>query len=483
MVVCHDAAVYPPVKVAPTPVATIWLGLAVVAGFGPYVASGIRTEQVVVYGGLLVCLPFGGIISGLGPRHLLVALAWTAFALYVVFDSIGVTVSGDFLPGSLQAGVDNYVYPAAVLFMVGRWLAAGYTRQAALDRFCRIYLVLIMFNGGLAVVGLFADLSPILAAFWGGVALDGQSVAVLAANNGRLSGIFNQPVEAGVAYSLALFAAVHLFARPERGRDRPVVLGLAVLPILLGGVLCVSKIFLLCGLPLALWQAARLGRPLRRLLIVGGGLALGGLLAGQTGLTRWNGSWMLRMLIPGAGSNGLFAQYTADRFRTIGASARAWNFVLETRPWLGYGAGGLAVPYDSAWAEAVVAGGLLGVAMLAGVLLLVATSWWRTRARREPAEQRFATCVTVLCLASTLGLPVLTANRVALFLWILLALLLFAEDGPASRPLVGPGRPFAPAQALRRDRRASDTRPRVAPARSRAERQPARPGQGTVLQA
>jgi hypothetical protein len=457
--------------------------LAVVAGFGPYVVSGIRTEQVVVYGGLLLFLPFGGILRGLGPRHLLVALTWTFFALYVVLDSIGVTVLGDFFPGSLQAGVDNYVYPAAVLFMVGRWLAAGYTRQAALDRFCRIFLVLMMLNGVIAVVSLFVDLSPVLAAFWGGVAMGGQSVAVLAANNGRLSGIFNQPVEAGVAYSLALFAAVHLLARPERGRDRPIVLALAVLPILVGGVLCVSKIFLLCGLPLALWQAARFGRPLRRLLTVGGGLALGGVLAGQLGLAHWNGSWMLRMLIPGAGSNGLFAQYTADRFRPIGSSARAWNFVLETRPWLGYGAGGLAVPYDSAWAETVVAGGLLGVALLTGVLLLVVIAWWRTRRQREPAEQRFATCVTVLCLASTLGLPVLTANRVALFLWILLALLLFADDGPPSRALVGPGRPFTPAMALSGDRRrAGGTRPQAVVPRPREDRPVTRPGQGTVLQ-
>ncbi|WP_163553905.1 hypothetical protein [Candidatus Frankia alpina] len=170
------------------------------AGFGPYVVSGIRAEQVVVYGGLLLCIPFGGMFHGLGPRHLMVALAWTGFALYVVLNSIGVTVSENFFPGPLQAGVDNYVYPAAVLFMVGRWLAAGYTRQGALDRFCRIFVVLMMINGGLAVLGLAADLSPILAAFWGGEGLGGQSVAVLATGNGRLSGVFNQPVEAGAAH-------------------------------------------------------------------------------------------------------------------------------------------------------------------------------------------------------------------------------------------------------------------------------------------
>ncbi|THJ52760.1 hypothetical protein E7Y31_18590 [Candidatus Frankia alpina] len=141
----------------------------------------------------------------------------------------------------------------------------------------------MMINGGLAVLGLAADLSPILAAFWGGEGLGGQSVAVLATGDGRLSGVFNQPVEAGAAYCLALFAAVHLLSRPERGRDRPVVLALVVLPILVGGVLCVSKIFLLCG------------------------------------LARWNGTWMLQMLIPGAGSRGLFAQYTADGFRPTGS--------------------------------------------------------------------------------------------------------------------------------------------------------------------
>ncbi|WP_261555648.1 hypothetical protein [Frankia tisae] len=132
--------------------------------------------------------------------------------------------------------MDNYVYPAAVLFVVGRWLAAGYIRQGAPDRFCRVFVVPMMINGGLAVLGL--------------------------------------------------------FARPERGRDRPVV--------------------------------------------------------------------------------------------------------LDTRPWFGYGAGGLAVPYGTAWAGAIVVGGLLGVAMLTAVVLLVASTWWRNRVRRELAERHFATCVTVL---------------------------------------------------------------------------------------
>lgn len=475
---------YPPENRVPTRTATLWLTLAVVAGFGPYVVSGIRTEQVVVYGGILLSAPFGNLFRGMGPRHLMFAVNWSFFALYVIIDGIGVTVLGDFAPGSTLAGMDNYLYPAAVLFMVGRWLAGGYTRTAALDRFCRIFVVMMVLNAGVAAIGLFADISGILGAFWGGAALDGQSVAVLALNNGRLSGIFNQPVEAGVAYSLALFAAVYLYGRSGRG-DQPVLLGVLAAALLLGGVLSVSKVFLLCGVPMAAWQAIRLGRPLRRLLVVGGGLSAAAVVAGQAGLANWNGSWMLRMLIPGAGSSGLFAQYTADRFHSVGASARAWGYVLDTRPWLGYGVGGLAVPYDSGWAEAVVVGGLVGVGLLTLMLVLVVLSWWQVRKIRSPEQRRFATSVMVLCLFGTIGLPVFTANRVGLFLVVLLTLLLFADDpvvpGAAETSARGLGLAYVPLQGNGRwdDTRAGRRPP--PPGLPRHEPESGQPGNSLVL--
>ncbi|CAO5164107.1 hypothetical protein FAIPA1_240053 [Frankia sp. AiPs1] len=61
-------------------------------------------------------------------------------------------------------------------------------------------------------------------------------------------------MEAGVAYWLALFVVVYLFARPG-WNDRPVLLALAAGPILVGGVLSMSKIFLLCGVPISIPSA------------------------------------------------------------------------------------------------------------------------------------------------------------------------------------------------------------------------------------
>lgn len=55
------------------------------------------------------------------------------------------------------------------------------------------------------------DYDQLMSAWWTGDG--GVSTAERAATMGRYSGIFNQPAEAGVAYSLGLIAAVYALRR------------------------------------------------------------------------------------------------------------------------------------------------------------------------------------------------------------------------------------------------------------------------------
>ncbi|WP_206443041.1 hypothetical protein [Candidatus Protofrankia californiensis] len=407
-----------------------WPVIVVVAAFGPYLTNGVRTEQLVVYGSLLAALPF--LVSRLrfGGLYACVLGLWALLAFSIIINPDRSAIPGRFLPGSPLSGVDSYLYPLAVLLLVSCWMATGYTRLALLDVVCKAFVALAAGNGIIAFTGLFVNPTGWLQKFWGyAPATVETTVAVRAFSNGRLTGIFAQPAEAGIAYSLALFAAVYLFARP--GRDRPVPLGLVATPVLVGGVLSASKMFLLVGMPLALWQAVRQGRRVRRVLVIVGMAGMIRVALTQVDIPQWRGAWMLSMLFSGNDGSSTVEKYTAGRLGSNGASGVAFDYVLATQPWFGYGAGGLAVSYDSSWVEAVIVGGIVGVVLFALVLAVLIGVWISGRPAPAGPQRPFATSVLGMSVAATAGLPAFTANRVALFIWIFLALLFLVDE---SRP-------------------------------------------------
>ncbi|WP_250290638.1 hypothetical protein [Frankia sp. CiP1_Cm_nod1] len=415
--------------------------IVAVAAFGPYLMNGVRTEQVVVYGSLLAGLPFLASRLRFDGWYACVLGLWAFLAFSAMISPDGPVIPGRFLPGSMLSGVDNYLYPLAALLLVSCWLATGYTRLDLLDAVCAAFVTLVAGNGIIAFSGLFVNPVGWLQKFWGyGPATLETTVAVRAFSNGRLTGIFAQPAEAGIACALALFAALYLFARP--GRDRPVLLGLVATPVFVGGVLSASKMFLLIGIPLALWQAVRQGRRLRRVLVIAAMAGLFRLVLTQVDVPRWRGAWMLSALFSRGDGGDVVEKYTAGRLGSNGASGMVFDYVLATRPWFGYGAGGLAVSYDSSWVEVVIVGGVLGVVLFALVLAVLAGTWLAGRPARSGPQRPFATSVLIMSVAATAGLPAFTANRVALFTWIFLALLLLVGDGPPGGPRKAAGKPL-----------------------------------------
>ncbi len=110
-----------------------------------------------------------------------------------------------------------------------------------------VMVVCLSVNSVLAVISSYTGLDrlPFLARFWTASG-SGESVAELAAGNGRFSGLFNQPAEAGVAYCLAAFCLVYLVSAGSAG-SRATWLPCWVL-VMLGGLMTQSKIFMVGGL-------------------------------------------------------------------------------------------------------------------------------------------------------------------------------------------------------------------------------------------
>lgn len=387
------------------------------ATFGPYLYGGMRTEQLVVYLiGVLTVPVLGGLRPSGGLRFL---IPWLG---YIVIASLAVIAPSQMvapqLPGSLLAGYDNIVPPLLIMLIV--WTLIPETSAlGVLTLFGKMLATIMALNGILAMVATRFDITALLRPFWASTdAAPNATVAALAQMMGRYGGIFNQPAEAGIAYSLAGVAAIFVW------KTRPGLLALVLVPITVGGLICVSKVFVLGGLPVIIvyWMIAQRGG--RRVTTVFA-LALVSLGVLQSGLLeQWTGFNYLARLINPDSDGGALAFYTAGRLATNSTYNNVIGDALGYSPVVGVGAGGWAVPYDGAIPEALVVGGLIGLALYVAVILGLFTL---ARGGVDKEIRRFAFFFAVVVAGACFGISPLTANRVSTIIWVTIALLVLVR--------------------------------------------------------
>ncbi|GIH14814.1 hypothetical protein [Rugosimonospora africana] len=431
------------------------LTVAAIAAFGPYTPlAGIRAEQVVVYGLCAVALA---------------SLRWCQFrftrAAALVFGLLTaetlVAVFGALVPvpeltgfgrASTLAGLDNLALPLAVLITLWTLLDMGADRKRLLAIVCRVVIWAMCLNAVLAYVSQAHDLTPMLSRFWDNTVVENtvtDTVAGRASQLGRYTGIFNQPAEAGEMYSIALLAAIY------RYRSNLLRFAGASLLITVGGLLTVSKVFLLVGLPIAVWQVLRQshGRGRRVVLLAAAVIAVAGLAQSGVGPQWIGGDFLAQLLRPGTNGDMLHL-YTGGRLGDSSSLQTIVAAVLHDSPWFGFGAGGLAVPYDDAWVEALCVAGLCGAILYTMLLAVLALSWYRRRLPPDPGQSRLAQSqltqsrvaqpqlaqsrlaqsrlgggIVLLVIGASVGLPALTANRAATIAWLMIGLVLLAPPG------------------------------------------------------
>lgn len=390
-----------------------WLIVGVIASsFGPYLTSGIRTDQVTVFA-LAVLLAVGAPSMWLRWRPSVMAtnllLVWGLYLAIGVIGSFGAPIISDFPPGSTLAGINRLAIPFAIMLVV--WLViTSERREPALLAACRATTILTAINGVVALIGTRVTLDSYLQRFWGAPE-PGTSVNELASQLGRISGVFNQPAEAGLMYSIAGVAAVYAH------RNNHKRLYVYLIPIFIGGALCVSKVFLLGGAPIILWQVWKTARNRAIPLLVIPAVVIG--ISQTTLLDSWSGAVYLQRLVRPDSNVGYIDYYSAGRLGSSSSLTTVISQVMDHSPLLGFGARGIAAPYDNGWVEAMAIAGLVGAALytLASLLLFALT---RTL---EGAERRLAWGLALGALIASVGVPALTANRSGAILWVLISLL------------------------------------------------------------
>jgi hypothetical protein len=317
-------------------------------------------------------------------------------------------------------GLSYFLLPLAVIIVTWYWtLMVPATDLIVVV--ARVVSAAMSANAVIAVAQLSTGKAAVLEflpRFWGS-ALQVDSVAAHAAGGGRYTGIFDQPAEAGLAYGLALLCVIFL---GQRGGRRSWLMFLCAVAVITGGVLSVSKVFLLGALPAAAIVVLR-GRVRMRVILSTGCAAAGFWLLASTGIfPAWPG---------GAAAIGHLTspsteEWTGVRYGARSSLAPAVTDVLHASPWYGFGATGINVPYDSLWLEALALAGIVGVLLVAALLGVLGWQWIRAREALGRPEWLLAGASLILATGASLGFPSFTADRAGTLLWLILGLLICA---------------------------------------------------------
>jgi len=399
-----------------------FIGAALILGtFGPYIAGPVRTEQLVVYGIALATV-----------FTLLRLKAWTIGLLAPWLWMVGVATAATFLTyqGALPwdrakvlSGYDNLLLPIAIMLII--WTLLPATSYAlALRTVAKTLAWASAANAVLSVISSMIPTAilPLIRPFW---SEETGAVAESAMQMGRFTGVINQPAEAGVVYSIAAILAVWAYS------NRAVLMYALLALITIGGMLSVSKVFLLIGLPVVLALLWMTRRGTERLWMVGFLVVFVIYTLTSTFIQEWSGyDYMMRLLeIPPGDS--IIEFYTAGRWDEDANMRVVLDVVLAASPLAGVGASGLEVPYDSQWTETLIMSGLLGIFALV-VVFLVMLLWFRRIADWETRWTAYA--LWAVLFFGSFGISTLTANRVSTIAWVVVALLVALAAQGTPRP-------------------------------------------------
>jgi hypothetical protein len=315
----------------------------------------------------------------------------------------------------LASSLENYIQPVAVIILI---LCStnfrSYTELSEFfNRLCRLFILLLCLNSLLEIFSIFFDLSFVVRPFVESC-FGGTSVSQRAWGMARYSGIFNQPLENGMTYSLGLLSWGYLVRIQART-------GFAdygkLFMLIVGGVLSVSKIFILGGIPLFVlyWNPmANFQKYFNWRVALA---AIMGYCVILWMIQFWTGwDYFLRLFKIGEETNLVFL-FTSGRFgaedtNVLSRFAQVW----ENAPLHGFGFGSISC-LDNGYLEFFFQGG--AVALLAYFALLAMFFLWGLKSfLRGYEEGRLLLAILVLVVGAGFGASVITLNRFSTILWV-----------------------------------------------------------------
>ncbi|MFC1761267.1 hypothetical protein ACFL6U_04215 [Planctomycetota bacterium] len=410
----------------------IALLLVVVSAFGPYLFGfGLRTDHVVIYS--LFLLAILSIVSKkvrlYGPRRSYVFSISVIYIFLLVWCSVSTVYSRiTRSPNDIIASFENYVQPVALMVVLGYFTrnVDALELKRLIARVMILIVGLMVLNSVFAYLSSIADLDFIYRYYFGLKDASVEKGLGRMRSMGRYNGIFPQAAEAGMCYDIALLCCLSLF-RDAKSYFRLLLILLSTAMVILGGILSVSKIFVL-GAPILFVSACILDprnfvRPKFVIIMV---ILFFVFLLSWDILSEWSGYSYFTRLFLDVDSSNVIATYTGGRV----SDDSNWSYVfgIVTRnSFLGGEGFGAYTPLDAAFVQYYANGGLVGLVMFFGILVILSKACVYNY-KLFYHESVFQLLMLILLMGASMGMDLLTANRVSIFFWILYSLLFLLKD-------------------------------------------------------
>lgn len=368
----------------------------------PYLPAGLRVEHLLV--------PFLAFWSIAGSTKVHASSSWVVGGLAV---AVGSTIF--FSLRSYETGI--YAEPVSQLVRLVlpavMMVAFPFVLLRDKDATVRVANYTVLLGAASAVFGALTMVwSPAEAILPLWVRAEEGSVWLASQDVGRFTGIFNQPLEAGIFYSVALIASIHAW---RFGSWNKLVILLAIAAIIYGGTLSLSKNFIVLGAACALGYGFMIRIISRRVAIV---LSIPIIIAIPLGVEELNANYF-QSLADLYYDRGFLAALSAGRFgEEAGTVSILFSSLLSSGDWItGRGLGSF-LPLDNGFLEYFYQGGILALGGYVATLLTFTAVSWR---HRETRDGKLMLALTIYVWFASMGGPVLTANRANVGLLLLIS--------------------------------------------------------------
>jgi hypothetical protein len=220
------------------------LKFILLASFGPYILKeiGLRLEHFIIYISFLYFFAFNYKICSKSFNVFMLLVTCSFLPLigeFAVIDNHNIS--------QILSGLDNYLLFATTFYISSVFF--NYNKNYEVNEIMLYYCYLICFNSVIALVSISGFISEFLNFFHSttieNIELGVNSVSTLSSQMNRFTGILDQPLEAGFAYSIALFSLIYIYSSNFITLNKFLILSLI---ISIGGIITISKVFVLCGL-------------------------------------------------------------------------------------------------------------------------------------------------------------------------------------------------------------------------------------------
>jgi hypothetical protein len=405
--------------------------LLVAAAFGPILVPslGLRTDQLlilflfVIAAGLLLLLRK----NVLGYRSIAQILALLSALMLTTLASTALNLANYGSYSKVLSYTENYLQPIAITIILGVFFHRVSSQDAnkIIMSMARLVMFLLAANSIVCILSLFIDMAPVMRHFVQLLDASNPSTWQQSSTGGRFTGVFSEPALSGFCYSLGVL----LWMYTVHKEPRPISSGRYVLLLLLfaGGVLSISKAFILGGIPLFFIYAYMVRelkvlatRRLLALVVVAGFI-------GSYLVSRWVGLNFLLELFTGRSSLSSYIYlFTGTRFSPSGSTVMdLFAYAWSQSPLIGLGFGS-AVILDNAFLEYFVQGGI--VALLLYVMLIVRLGFTGYVEHARSDEGLFLLFMAIYVVGAGMGGPIITASRYAVLFWTCVFLMLYSIE-------------------------------------------------------